>query len=761
MNNDTHHEAENSYEEESEQFVYHFDQLQCETETHSQYEFEFDFEKKSSCYDSFEGLRKFMNSWVNDLNALKLNMKESSKVFQLAADLVNELTTTNIGLFGDPECDMSAEHIANMSKDLIQSELSLYGTSYRYKKTVKSGSSYVHPKERAIGTRIEMNRDRGSSIAIPRTIQSICQYVPISESLCALFDNNQFASLYFKYNSEKHVCIDGQYTQFCCGDVYKQSEIFMSDPYTVQIQLFTDDYEPCSPLQSKAGVHKLCAVYFLIKNFPIQYQSRLNYINLVCLCHSDDINKSTQADFNNIWQIIVEDLSKLETEGILVGSRRIKAAICYPSFDNLGANISLGFAGSFSAEYYCRFCESNSSECKTACEENDSKIRTEENYENRLKVIESLEKIDYRRTFGLKRNCLLNELKYFHVTKNLSVDILHDIYEGAMPFVLSHIIEFMIATKILKKNEIVDLVSFYNFGEMNNRNVPSILGLGKTNLGQNGAQNRCLFTHFPFIFAKFQNNEKLKNVWNSMESLACVSQIVHSYDISTENLNELNESVYTLLNSIKVNFKASLIPKLHNLVHYVRVIKTMGPVVHMNAQRFESKHKVFKQLIGRSPNYRNICKTLAIRHQQHIAMSDFGLKDKISSGIRSLMTIDKCEDDYELINICLNNRGVYETKYFCYNNYKYKNRNMIINGNTLFQIRKILIIDEEFYFHCSTYVLLEFNSFYFAYKIHPKSPEEKTILKFDGLSSKAPYEIKTVGSEEFIIAETLDVRKCV
>lgn len=118
----------------------------------------------------------------------------------------------------------------------------------------------------------------------------------------------------------------------------------------------------------------------------------------------------------------------------MLDQRELEPQFAYPSFDNLGANMSLGFSGSFSCEFYCRFCECNSIECRTVAEEIESKIRNEDNYATRLKMIESLDKIDCRRTFGVKRDCLLNELKYFHVTKNISVDILHDIYEELCRF---------------------------------------------------------------------------------------------------------------------------------------------------------------------------------------------------------------------------------------------------------------------------------------------------------------------------------------
>lgn len=100
--------------------------------------------------------------------------------------------------------------------------------------------------------------------------------------------------------------------------------------------------------------------------------------------YSDDIYKTQQADFNNIWQVVVEDLQQLELEGITVDGKKIRGTIALPSFDNLRANVSLGFAGSFSADYYCRLCECSFKECRTITEEIESKNRTIENYSIQL-----------------------------------------------------------------------------------------------------------------------------------------------------------------------------------------------------------------------------------------------------------------------------------------------------------------------------------------------------------------------------------------
>lgn len=83
-------------------------------------------------------------------------------------------------------------------------------------------------------------------------------------------------------------------------------------------------FELCNPLQSKAGVHKVYAFYFSIRNVPVEFRSRTNNIHLVCLVNSNDLKTKT-TDFNNVWRPIVRELKYLEEIGINVGDKNIKA----------------------------------------------------------------------------------------------------------------------------------------------------------------------------------------------------------------------------------------------------------------------------------------------------------------------------------------------------------------------------------------------------------------------------------------------------
>lgn len=162
--------------------------------------------------------------------------------------------------------------------------------------------------------------------------------------------------MYFQYNAQNDNENDEVYSSFKDGSIYKNHQFFQDNPNCIQIQIAFDDFEPCSPLQSKANRHKICATYFIIRNLPTEFQSKLDNVYVLFLCNADDIKTKT-TDFNNLWQLIVEDILFLEEAGINVDAHtNIKRTLVQLAFDNLGANSALGFAASFASTYYCRLC---------------------------------------------------------------------------------------------------------------------------------------------------------------------------------------------------------------------------------------------------------------------------------------------------------------------------------------------------------------------------------------------------------------------
>lgn len=190
-------------------------------------------------------------------------------------------------------------------------------------------------------------------------------------------------------------------------------------------------------------------------------------------------------------------------------------------------------------------------------------IRTRNTYNEQLDVINNSEKVVYKETGGVERYCELNDLHYFHIFENFSADTMHDINEGAIPFILSQLIEYCLHEKIFSLSSFQRKTQSFDYGILNASNVPSLVCLGKQNLGQNASQSMCLFLHIPLILYDYRDNHKLQKVWNSVETLIEVIQIVQSDIIYETDITRLEQLIDEHLSSIQKNFEKNLTPKHH------------------------------------------------------------------------------------------------------------------------------------------------------------------------------------------------------
>lgn len=491
-----------------------------------------------------------------------------------------------------------------------------------------------------------MVQDKFSDALIPQRIQSTLQFIPLTDTIKSRFQDRRFKETYIQQNSNrKHLCQNGRYSAFCCGQAYKRNQLYQSYPESLQIRISNDDFEICNPLQPRAGLHKVCAVYFTVLNMPSEFLSKLSNIHLVCLCTADDL-KTRQTDFNDIWRLIVSDMKSLEIDGLEIDDNLVvRGTVSHLSADNLGNNVSQGFSAGFNVEYYCRCCLSSKDECQLVFRDDPRKHRTRDTYAKHIEIVESLEKIDYKETKGVKFYCALNDLQFFHILDNPSVDIMHDIFEGTVPFILKRFFVFCFKSKIFKYQQISSWIESYDFGMLNSRNVQSRLKLNKHNLGQSAIQMKCLFQHIPFILIHFKHDDRLTIYWKLFQSLLRIVETVCSAEITEHNLTRLENDVEYHLKTIKLSLCQQLIPKHHFMVHYAYVIRQMGPIVYMSMLRSEAKHQIMKKMCRGVNNFTNINKTIALKHQRYQALLDFSYETVIhawkpSKGIH-YMTVNR------------------------------------------------------------------------------------------------------------------------
>lgn len=161
---------------------------------------------------------------------------------------------------------------------------------------------------------------------------------------------------------------------------------------------------------------------------------------------------------------LVEILNSLFQEGITVSHtkiRKIKFITCHILGDNLGMNSLFGFTESFVANYYCRICRSNKLEMGSQQTKNIEFMRNPVNYLEDV-VIQNVS------ITGVKEDSVWNNIINFHVTKNIYVDIMHDILEGVCHYDLSNIIlNCIIDRKLFTLSDLNTFIRTFNYGPLN------------------------------------------------------------------------------------------------------------------------------------------------------------------------------------------------------------------------------------------------------------------------------------------------------
>lgn len=640
------------------------------------------------------------------------------------------------------------------STEYIRSKLMESNTTYKRRKLNKLDDFYVAPLAKAIGSRFEMKKINEMEPALPIRLQCTFAYVPIIETVKCLFRNEDFLKKYLEYNENGngHTCKKNEYADFCCGSIYEKSELFRKYPNALQFQIFCDDFEVCNVIGSKATIHKMCGVYFVIRNMP--NNSKLNNIYLVALCNSDDL-KTKETDFNSIWRPIKNEIQVLESDGIFVANNlNLKGALVAIVADNLGANTSLGFVESFNSNYYCRICMLSKNLCQTSCKEIPSEMRTRKNYEEALNVIGDSSKVDFSETKGIKRNCILNELQYFHVTQNFNVDIMHDVQEGTIPFMLRLIFNYCIDSGICSEKSLIEKIQYFDYGVLNKKNVPSMVNLDKSNLNQNAAQSKCLFMHTPFILYEYR--DELDDVWICMKTLMKVCQIIFSRHNTKKDVEKLKKNICGHLKNLQIFFDVALIPKHHEMTHYPTIILTSGPVLFQNVIRFEAKHQMLKSLSKNNKNFKNLNQTIAEKHQKSIAISmrrytsekvSIG-KKKSTKGILSKYGIQS-ESEQE----------IFETNWVRLDDCMYRKGLLILHENYFYEINKILYRDSIITILCSKYCFGPYNKFLNSFEIQKFIPEIFYSLDFSLIKCGELYEKKKICDREFVMVENLTIQR--
>lgn len=702
---------------------------------------------------NFDRLDDFFRNYFKNVSTMNTTITQRDMFIKLTIEMFIEVNSFR----KDKIQDISANKICEEIHGHVVDQLRSMDSKYKREQAIKHSDTYVEPVELSSGFEFKMKKDKNTGAILRTPIQSTFQYVNPIKQLEALFSDSSFEKLYVDYNtSNDHVCEENVFERFCCGNVYQNSQFFKTNPLALQLKLFVDEFEPCDALKTKAGKHKTNAYYFQINNLPTKFLSKVDSIYLVALCNASD-SKNEYTNTNNVLEVIVNDIQKIERDGIKTKSGQyIKGSLICGMFDNLGGNILYGLNGSFSSNNYCRICTAMKKDCQRMTMENPDLIRTIDGYNKCLKLLESNEKS--KDTKGIKAYCCLNDLDHFHIMKNITVDFMHDIFEGLISFTLEKIFEQCVSKKIASMEDIQGLVDCFNFGDIH-KYKPSKINLEKKNLGQNASQSYCLFINIPFILYKYQS--KLNEIWTPVEALLQIVQIIKSTSINDNDLVRLTTLIHKYLDSFIKLFGGGLKPKHHLLLHYVRVIRAMGPVTFFWVMRMEAKHQFFKRIAQRTKNFVNLKKTMAQQHQEAMYLAQSPYTDEIS--VSKKMTPIGCSIDYNTYQNTLRRvltmnmlDETFVVNSIQINGIKYKSDYLIVYENTIYLIDHVIMHKNQFWILCCcSYKIEKYESFLNSFIL--KKCEETRMIDLNELKSLHVYDKKYLKIQTHIIVENLEL----
>ncbi|XP_072047514.1 uncharacterized protein [Amphiura filiformis] len=443
------------------------------------------------------------------------------------------------------------------------------------------------------------------------------QYVSILQTLTELLKHDDiFAEVYEGHATHSEVMQD-----FCDGSNFKKNTLFSNAPHSLQIQLYYDDFTIGNPLANKAPTLKLGGFYFVIGNLSPKYRSKLHVIQLAMLCKSKHIKR---YGFKKVLVPLIRDLKVLEEEGILVSKdgvdHLIQGTVSYVSADNLGAHGIGGFMENFSTvQRFCRFCNVSKNNIKEHYRMSaDLRRRTEASYNQQAEIVAGNE--DLSSIYGMKQNSVLNELQYFHVTRGLPPDIAHDLFEGIVPQVLQQVISHCVRSGHFTLDYLNTQIRTFPYQKCDRVNKPTKLSknLATFKVKETAAQCWCLLRLLPLMVGhRVPIDDPAWNVLVLLSDVVLYSTCPKVTPYIVEFLGDVIEEFLTEYFSVFP--EATMTPKMHFLIHYPEMMSEFGPLVACFTLRFEGKHYYFKELYHCTRNTKNICKTLAERHEYYQA----------------------------------------------------------------------------------------------------------------------------------------------
>ena len=683
----------------------------------------------------------FIQKVITEVDQLVENIVSHlhNKVALVVADIKN-------GIIPDDEtCD---QFLSNLSE--LKNPFKGLDSQHLQDQYFKEKGLLIEPVEETVGRRYVSRTESDNSGVKQVPKKDTFQYIPIPKILKKYLEQPGIMEAIL---DEKESQNDDLLSTYRDGTFFKNK--FNNDEIVIPILLYNDDYETGNPLGSRKTKNKISGFYMSLLCLPEKYQSTLNNILLAACAKSEIV---AQYGVDCVLSVIVKDLEKLEEDGLEITCDAytgiVKPYLFQVIGDNLGIHQVLGFAGSFSANFMCRFCKAPKELTREQVEEDESLLRNRDNFAEDVAV-------GNVSTTGINRYSKLNDLNHFHAVENYAPDIMHDFLEGLLPIELKLTISSLISDRYFTLQQLNNRISSFNFGPADKKNkpspiLPSALANPRGASGQTASQMKCLAQYLPLIIGDLVPEDS--EVWELFLLLLQIYKIVVAPKISwagTIFLKSLIRDHHELF--LELYEEGHLIPKHHFIIHYPRLIRLLGPLVQYSSMRKEGKHKPFKRWARACNNYTNISKTVAIRHQQQQSYnfmlrkplgSEMSIQYEIPVHVSTLDEVNEvclalgCEADDTVLLV--NSVDIHS--------YKYKPNCMVHirwseSGPEFGKVERIISVDGAVYLVVYAWKTKYFDRHRQAYAVE-KSEDPALIQRPQELLAHRPFHITKCNGED-------------
>lgn len=147
------------------------------------------------------------------------------------------------------------------------------------------------------------------------------------------------------------------------------------------------------------------------------------------------------------------------------------------------------------------------------------------------------------KSHGITEECTFHSITNFHITKNLCVDVMHDLFEGVCRYDLGQLLNRLINKDNLFSLETLNnRIYSFHYGDNHSTNIPPLINLDalkKRYIIYSAAEMACLWQYLSLIISDLI--PKTNKTWKLYIVLRKIMSIIMAQEVTNENINLLKK----------------------------------------------------------------------------------------------------------------------------------------------------------------------------------------------------------------------------